>query len=244
MLVLCGEEWHASLLPECACLQRTAIEGRALQYDSESWVSLRSHQRWVAAVPAQLSLSAGRQLSRESYLRWLRELIAVLQSSFDPIAAIREAAALLGSDDAVQSSDDNDRPPQIWLEEICVWLEAWLDSLGDAWGSRSVYAQGMSWALHVARELASDPSIESPSWSKGRSRDWNRRQASLLSLFLHGHGLLGEDHLLVAVEDLGHLAWLARASNAVCAVEAQEPRLESMTLWMFLRRTLAHEKKP
>ncbi len=243
MLVLCGDEWHASLLPECACLQRTAIEGSALQHDSEAWVSLRSHQRWVASVPDQLCLSDGQHISRESYLLWLRDLIAVLKTSFEPIVAVREAAALLGSEVLVPGSSAVARPPQAWLEGVCLWLEGWQTSLGDAWGSRSAYVRGMRWALSVAQALASDPSIAAPSWSRGRSRDWNRRQASLLSLFLHGHGLLGGEQLLAATEDLGHFAWLARASNAVCAVETQEPTLESMTLWMFFWRTLAREKK-
>jgi len=243
MLVLCGEEWHASLLPECACLQRTAIEGSALQYDSSAWVSLRSHQRWVASVPEQLCLSEGQHLSRDSYLRWLRELLAVLQTSFEPIVAVREATALLGTEVSARGSSADGRPPQAWLDDICLWLDGWQGSLGDAWGPRSAYARGMRWALSVARELASEPSIAAPSWSRGRSRDWNRRQASLLSLFLHGHGLLGAEQLLAAAEDLGHFAWLARASNAVCAVETQEPTLESMTLWMFFWRTLAREKK-
>jgi hypothetical protein len=243
MLVLCGAEWHASLLPECACLQRTAIEGSSLQHDSEAWVSLRSHQRWVASVPEQLCLSTGQQISRDSYLRWLRELIAVLQTSFEPVVAVREAVVLLGRQVPPESSSADDRPPQVWIEGVCVWLEGWLNSLGDAWSPRSPYTVGMRWALRVAREIASDPTIAAPSWSRGRSRDWNRRQASLLSLFLHGHGLLGGEQLIAAAEELGHFAWLARASNAVCSVESQEPTLESMTLWMFFWRTLARDKK-
>jgi len=76
------------------------------------------------------------------------------------------------------------------------------------------------------------------SWSKGRVRDWNRRQASLAGLFLHGHGLLEFPLLLPAARDLGHLCWLARAAATLRPVADLDPRLESCTLWAFLWRTL------
>ena len=237
-LVLCGEEWHASLRPECACLQRTAIEGSALQHDPQSWVSLRSHQRWVASVPDALCLSSTQQISRTRYLSWLRELIAALKTSFEPIAVVRHAATTLAADVASLSTGD-ERPPQAWIEQKCAWLESSMVSQGSAWDDGSDYVVAMNWALRAVRQISSDLSIDGPLWSRGRSRDWNRRQASLLSLFLHGHGLLEGKQLLGCTQDLGHFAWLARASNAVSPVEDESPRLESMTLWMFLWRTLA-----
>lgn len=241
-LVLCGEEWHASLRPECACLQRTAIEGSPLQNDPQSWVSLRSYQRWVASVPEQLCLSSAQQISRDRYLSWLRGLIATLQTSFEPIISVRHAAATLGADVASFRAGD-ERPPQAWIEEICAWLESWVRSLGGAWSPGSAYVLALHWALRAVRQIAADPSITSPSWSRGRSRDWNRRQASLISLFLHGHGLLEDTQLLRSAQELGHFSWLARAANAVSPVEDESPTLESMTLWMFLWRTLDREPK-
>jgi hypothetical protein len=241
-LVLCGEEWHASLRPECACLQRTAIEGSALQNDPQSWVSLRSYQRWVASVPEQLCLSSTQQMSRALYLSWLRELIASLKTSFEPIAVVRHAASTLGAELASFSLGD-ERPPQAWIEQVCDWLEFWAGSLGGAWDSRSDYALAIHWALRAVRQISTDPSIGLPSWSRGRSRDWNRRQGSLISLFLHGHGLLEDKQLLRSTQELGHFSWLARASNAVSPAEDESPTLESMTLWMFLWRTLDRAPK-
>ena len=238
MLVLCGEEWHASLRPECACLQRTAIEGTLLSSDSEAWLSLRSHQRWVASVPQQLSLCIDRQIDRADYLVWLRQLIATLGSTFEPIVALRQAAVVLAVDRQGGLSVDDAQPPQAWLDEVVMWIQQCQDTLGEAWSPRSAYWQSIDWAVDVARQVASDAGISAPAWSRGRSRDWSRRQASLLSLLLHGHGLLDRTHLIEGIVDLGHLAWLARAANAVQPIEEREPRLESMTLWMFLWRTL------
>jgi Fe-S-cluster containining protein len=237
-LVLCGGEWHASLRPECACIQRTAIEGGDLHMDADSWVALRNFQEWVASVPEELRLDEQRTIARERYLSWMRGVVAELRTSFEPVAVLRRA--LRGLDEEAGEDDEyvDARPPQAWLDGVVLWLRRWVDSLGPAYSDASPYAIGLRWALDVSQQLAADDSIRAPSWSQGRSRDWSRRQASLAGLFVHGHGLLEQRHLVPAVRDMGHLCWLARASTGVRPVADLDQRLESCTLWMFFRRTL------
>jgi len=237
-LVLCGGEWHASLRPECACIQRTAIEGGELHLDAESWVALRSFQEWVASVPEQLWLDEQRTIAREQYLSWMRSVVAELRTSFEPVAVLRRALRGLDGEAGEDDEDADARPPQAWIDGVVLWLRRWVDSLGPAYSAASPYAVGLSWALDVSQQLAADDSIRAPSWSQGRSRDWSRRQASLAGLFVHGHGLLEQRHLVPAARDLGHLCWLARASTSVSLASELDPRLESCTLWMFLWRTL------
>ena len=236
-LVLCGDRWYCSLRPECSCLQRTAVEGAELGHEQLAWTSLQGFHRYVLSVPDQVRITADRSLSRNDYLLWLHGTIDRLARSFEPIAELRCAAAQLdlGSpapDPGVQ------RPPGEWLQALVDVLAERLSWMGDSWADGSVYEVGLRWALQCARAVAADSHLLEPQWSAGRRRDWARRQASLLSMVLHGHGLLEVAELGRAVTDLGHLAWLARASNAVVAAEQLDPRLESMTLWLFFWRSL------
>jgi len=58
------------------------------------------------------------------------------------------------------------------------------------------------------------------------------------ALLLHGHGLLEAPLLGPAARDLGHLLWLARASDTVQPADEADSRLESTTSWLFLWRTV------
>jgi len=237
-LVLCGEEWHGSLRPECACLQRTAIEGAELHLQEELWVALRNYQQQVACVPELLRLDASRTIPRDEYLQWMRALVDELRATFEPIHALRAAAARLDGVGSGQLARLDSRPPQAWLDGVVAWLERWLATLGPAYQSGSPYAAGLRWAFEVATELASSDWTAPPTWSKGRVRDWNCRQASLAGLFLQGHGLLEFPALQAAAHDLGHLCWLARAAATFRPVSELDPRLESCSVWLFLWRTL------
>lgn len=230
VLVACGDEWHAGLRPECACLARHAVEGALLPDDPRPWVELRSRFLRVWEVPEVVVIEGDRTLHRAQYVTWMRELSGALKTSFQPLDALVAAAARLG----VEAEDVDDA----WLARIEANLVR-----EQAEGDIELHADSplratFAWALGVVRALREGADPE-PRWSKGRNGDHARRMAALACMTLHGHQLLEWRELGPALIDLRRFLWLGRASHAIQPAEDADPRLESLTSWLFLWRLVA-----
>ena len=250
-LVACGAEWHASLRPECACVARSANEGSALSADPEVWVNLRGTLSRVWAVPRQVavdaerflahsertlphSLDAERSVPRDDYVHWIRATAARLKTSFDPIAALEAARLDLGATGPLGP------PDPAWLAVAAGHLAVEAADAVVAFDEGSPYRRSIVWAAEVTRRVLLEGPAE-PQWSRGRAGDWARRSSSVLSLLLHGHGLLERPLLADALDDVLRILHLARASEALRPTEEVDPRLESVTMWLFLWRNVKLE---
>lgn len=235
-IVLCGDEWHASLRPECACIARTAVEGPELQADVAPWSDFLSSLLQVQTVPDPLCVQGSRLLPRTEYASWVRRTVDQLATSDEPIATLRSAARELGVGSNTVPLDG--RPPQAWFDRVVAWLTEAEDMLGEAYDPRSPYRLTVAWARKVALAVAEGAQPDGPEWSPEQRSDWSRRTAVAAALLVHGHGLLEAPELGPAAVDLGHLLWLAREANAVQPAEELDARLESTTSWLFLWRTV------
>jgi hypothetical protein len=233
-LIACGAEWHASLRPECACVARSAIHGTPLEADPEVWVRLRSTLTRVWAVPRSVAIDANRSLPRDDYVSWMRETVARLKTSFDPIGALEEARRRLGGDEIVEELGF---PSESWLREVADHLGSEAVEAARTFDSGSPYRRSIEWGAEVAARLARDGPVE-PRWSRGRAGDWARRTSSTISLLLHGHGPLEQPFLGPAIDDLLRILRTAHAGEGIRPTEDVDPRLESVTMWLFLWRNV------
>ena len=67
---------------------------------------------------------------------------------------------------------------------------------------------------------------------------FNRRAALTAAHIVHGHGLLEERELRPAVTRLARFVALARACRQLRPLDDRDDRLEELTAWFFLWRTL------
>lgn len=232
VLVACGDEWHASLRPECACIARHANEGSLLSDDPQSWANLRARFARVWEVPDRVEIDASRSLPRDEYVAWMRTSIAGLKTSFAPFDALAAAGEALGVELV--------EPDDAWLARVQANLARERREGDVELHHASPLRATFAWALEIVAALRGGASPE-PSWSRGRSADHARRAAALASMVLHGHQLLEWRQLGPALVDLGRFLWLGRASMAIRAAEEVDPRLEALTSWIFLWRLVDWE---
>ncbi len=228
-LVLCGDEWHASLLPECACMARNAIEGAALEANLDAWVALRSTMKTVWTVPESIAVDPALRVERGRYVEWMRETVAALKTSFQPVEAVIRAGCQLRGESVAEVGP----PSRQWLVQTAEWLADYEKMYRPCHPEGSPFRSALSWGRRCVEALAEGHSAD-PDWSRGKEGDWARRAASVAALLVHGHGLLEYPLLGPAVDELARYLWLGRASQAVGLAEAVEPRLESTTTWLFL----------
>jgi hypothetical protein len=232
VLVSCGEEWHASVRPECACVARHANEGRLLSDDPRSWAELKARFLRVWDVPEVIVIDGVRTLERAAYVDWMRLAMAKLKTSFEPLEALHRAGQEIG----VETTP----PDEAWLDRVERNLVRELKEGEVELHADSPLRASFVWALEVFRALRAGTDPE-PRWSKGRKADQARRMASVAALVLHGHQLLEWRELGPTLVDLSRFLWLGRASNAVRPAEDVDSRLESITTWIFLWRLVDWE---
>lgn len=235
-LVVCGERWVASLRPECACMQRTALEGPRLSDDPVGWAQLRAMMLAVWTVPMLVEVTQDVVVTRTEYRQWTERAVATLSNTLDPVRALGTIRA-----DLLQLAElPPEDPPEAlevgWLAERRRWL------VGEAEAARAVHAEGsalrraVEWGLDAVNAVLAK---ERPRRQKrGQVADWKRRAALVTAHLLHGHGLLEEPLLLPALDRLTRYVALAEQSRALRPVEERDPRLEELTAWFFLWRTL------
>ena len=228
-LVACGQEWHASVRPECACIARTAVTGAPLQADPETWTALRSTLLRVWEVPVTVQVDAGQTITREQYLVWMRATMASLKTTFSPLEALR------GAVEELIGAPLPERPPQAWIGSIADDLEATAARIADSHPPDGAYRRAVEWGARCARAVH-DGADTKPPWGRGLTQHRARLTASVAGLLLHGHALLHYPLLGRAAADMAWLLWLARSSCAVQEPEQVDPRLEADTTWVFLWR--------
>jgi Fe-S-cluster containining protein len=247
VLVACGNEWHGSLRPECACLARTALEGQPLQDDPGSWVGLRSLLTTVWELPrfvrleartrgagsAEAAVSQGGAvpgIARDEYLDWMRGTMAALKADgADPVDVLWGAAWALG-----QTAGDA-TPPRPWIERVASTMRRSARRASLTHGRESPYRTTLLWAAGLMDELERrDPATLPLSWPG----DAAPRAASLAALLLHGHALLEHPALLPALAEMQRVFWLARAAWNLRPAEDADRRLESTSSWIFLWRNV------
>lgn len=225
VLTVCGDEWHASLRTECACLARSAMTGVPLSADPEPWVLLRSMLVRVWSVPETVCVEGDRRIDRADYVTWMRNALARMTTTFEPLAALREAGAELGL-----SADLP--PPSRWLRELATAAATKRAEAAER-DPTSGYRVAIEWGARIAAALA-DGADSAPGWSRGRAQHHARMLASVATAHLHGHGLLQARTLQDGFEQLVRLLWLATASEALEPARQADPRFESVTTWVFL----------
>lgn len=228
-LVACGDEWHASLRPECACIARTAITGAPLQDEPATWAALRSAMVRVWEVPETIRIDGSRSIGRGEYLGWMRETMAALKTTFEPLPAFALAVERLSG------AHPGSRPPGPWLDSVARDLRKAADRSATTHPPASAWRRSVEWGAEVSAALAGGADPE-PGWSRGQEQHQARLAASVVGLLLHGHALLHHPLLARAAGDLCWLLWLARAACAVRPPEEVDPRLETWTTWIFLWR--------
>ncbi len=226
VLVACGDEWHASLRPECACLARHAIEGTALPDAPEPWVQLRSLLPRVWAVPDTVIIEGTRAIPRADYVAWMRAGVGALKTSFTPLEALETLAEELGV--------ELEEPGPDWLNSLLPTLEREVVEAEAELHDDSPLRHLVTWARDVVLALLADAAPKR--FSRGREADFGRCSGSLAAFVLHGHLLLEWPELGPALADLHRFLWLARRGEAVDSVTERDPRLEPITAALFLQR--------
>ncbi|MCO4769879.1 MAG: hypothetical protein KDA24_07585 [Deltaproteobacteria bacterium] len=238
-LVVCGERWVASLRPECACMMRTATDGPRLSDDPTGWAQLRSMMAAVWTVPMLVTIEDDVVVTRTAYRKWTERQVAALSNTLDPVATLCIAHAEL---DVVAELDpyklENDQllDPD-WLRSLQPWLADEVALAKHSHAPTSPLRIAAEWGAECVDALLAG---EEPARREGRGRaaDWNRRAALTTAHIVHGHGLLEEAELRPALTRLARFVALARASRQLRPLEERDDRLEELTAWFFLWRTL------
>jgi hypothetical protein len=229
VLVACGDEWHASLRPECACLARYAMTGMELHADPTSWAVLRSGFVRVWEVPDEVTIEEGRSWPRPQYVTWMRGLLGQLARSFDPVETLRRAEEGMG-----RSTQDGDAA---WLAQVIATLELELPEVARTHPPSSPFRRVIQWGHEVATGVLAAPDTRPP-WGKGLAQHQGRIGCQIATAVLHGHLLLEQPRLGPALSELRRILWLGRAAAGIRPAEAADPRLESWTAWVFLWRNV------
>ncbi|MCP4872095.1 MAG: YkgJ family cysteine cluster protein [Proteobacteria bacterium] len=229
VLVACGEEWHASLRSECACMERYATSGAPLHADPQSWANLRAGFVRVWCVPDTVKIDAERSLPRDDYVNWMRGTVASLSKSFDPVEVLMDAESAMGLSPGAGDG--------AWLASVAETLEAELPELERTHPPGSAYRAAIEWGAETARGLVEDPSAET-GWGRGMAQHQGRVGCQLATSVLHGHTLLEQPLLGPALTELRRILWLGLHAAAVRPAREVDGRLESMTAWIFLWRNV------
>ena len=225
VLIVCGEEWHASLRTECACLARSALTGVPLSAEPQPWVDLRQMLLRVWTVPDEVRIDEAQSVPRAAYVAWMRRTLARMAQTFDPMPQLIEAATELGLEVALP-------PPADWLQDVASRAAAQrADAEGRSAGSG--YRVAGEWGATVAEAIAGGADV---TWSasRGRAQHHGRVLAAVATAQLHGHALLQAETLRWGLLELIRVLWLATASEAVSPASEADPRFESVTTWLFL----------
>jgi len=244
-LVVCGERWYGSLRPECACSARTALEGPKLSEEPVVWAQLRSSMLAVWTVPNLVLVDRGRKITRTTYRRWMEEQVAGLSTTFDPVETLfaglhdLDMLAELPVDQGLPERGD-DLLDDAWLQRADAWLAEAVATAQAVHAQRSPARLALEWAQLCVRGLL-DGHSRRMGGGRGRRADWSRRAALVTALLMHGHSLLEEPALRPALIQLIRICAVARASRAVKPLEDWDTRLEEMTTWLYLWRTLGRD---
>ncbi len=211
VLVACGDEWHASLRPECACFVRHCETGRLLHEDPEPWAALRASFVRVWEVPERIWIDDGEHIARDEYVAWMRATVADLATTGDVDVTLAKATARLGLPD-VQPTE-----PGEWLDELRAHLRAELDDLPRTHAPMSPYRLTIEWGAGVEPAFAPRP----------------REAAAVATAVLHGHLLLEQRVLGEALTELRRVLWLGQATTP-----PDDGRIEPLTGWVFLWRNV------
>lgn len=238
-LVVCGERWVASLRPECACMMRTAVEGPRLSDDPGGWARLRSMMLAVWTVPTLVTVVDELVVTRSAYRRWTERQVAALSNTLDPVSTLcmaREELDVLAEEEPIRFEPSELLTPE-WLRVLQTWLAGEVAAAQHAHSKSSPLRVAVEWGAEcVDALLAGETPIRSE--GKGRAADWNRRAALTAAHIVHGHGLLEERELRPAVTRLARFVALARACRQLRPLDDRDDRLEELTAWFFLWRTL------
>lgn len=226
VLIACGDEWHASLRPECACLARHAIEGALLPDAPEPWVQLRAVLPRIWAVPDEVVIDADSSLPRDEYVAWMRRGVGALKTSFDPLQTLAELAVTLDVD--LAEADDD------WLRSLLPTLDREVAEADLELHRDSPLRALLTWGRDAVLGLLEG--APQARFSRGRESDHGRRAASLAAFVLHGHLLLEWPELGPALGDLRRFLWLARHGEAIAPIAERDVRLEPITAALFLQR--------
>jgi hypothetical protein len=213
-----------------------------LDTDPDAWVRLRATLTRARAVPRVVAVDDERSISRDDYVAWMRAAVARLKTTFDPIAALEAARRDLWKATG-EDVEELGFPTRPWLQTLADHLASEAEEATRTFDEASPCRRSIAWGAEVADRLADAGPVEPP-WSRGRAGDWARRTASVTSLLMHGHGVLERPLLGPAVDDVLRLLHLARASEGFRATEDIDPRLESVTMWLFLWRNVWMETAP
>lgn len=238
-LVVCGERWVASLRPECACMMRTAVEGPRLSDDPAGWARLRSMMLAVWTVPTLVTVVDDVVVTRTAYRRWTEHQVAALSNTLDPVGALclaREELDLLAEETPVPFDPTTLLDGQ-WLRGLQSWLSGEVTLAQHAHSANSPLRVAVEWGAECVDALLAGE-VPARREGKGRAADWNRRAALTTAHIVHGHGLLEERELRPAVTRLARFVALAQASRRLRPLDDRDDRLEELTAWFFLWRTL------
>jgi len=238
-LVVCGERWVASLRPECACIMRTATDGPRLADDPTGWASLRSMMLAVWTVPMVVTVEDEVYVTRTDYRRWTERQVASLSNTLDPVGILCLAHAeldVVAEQPPIRPAVDELLDPD-WLASLVPWLEDEVALARHAHAADSPLRIAAEWGAECVRALleGEEPAAKE---NKGRAADWSRRAALTTAHLVHGHGLLEEPELRPALTRLARFVALAQASRRLRPLEDRDERLEELTAWFFLWRTL------
>ena len=238
-LVVCGERWVASLRPECACMMRTAAEGPRLSDDPLGWARLRSLMQAVWTVPMLVTVQDEVIVTRTDYRTWTECQTAALSNTLDPVAALCLAHAELDivAEQEPRRQDQDDLLAPDWLEGRRAWLGREVEQARVSHSAGSPLRIAAEWGLECVEALLAGE-VPTRREGKGRAADWSRRAALTTAHIVHGHGLLEEPELRPALTELTRYVALAKASRMLRPVEDRDDRLEELTAWFFLWRTL------
>jgi|GEM_PF-1789784 len=238
-LVVCGERWVASLRPECACMLRTAVEGPKLSDDPVGWARLRSMMLAVWTVPQLVAVHGDTIVTRSDYRRWTERQVAALSNTLDPVGTLCTARAeldVLAEEPPMRLEATTLLDPE-WLATLQTWLAGEKALAQHAHSPDSPLRIAVEWGAEcVDALLAGEVPVRSE--GKGRAADWSRRAALTTAHIVHGHGLLEEPLLRPAVTRLARFVALASASRMLRPLDDRDRRLEELTAWFFLWRTL------
>ncbi len=238
-LVVCGERWVASLRPECACMLRTAVEGPRLSDDPGGWARLRSMMAAVWTVPMLVTVLGDVVVTRTDYRTWTERQVAALSNTLDPVSTLCVARAEL--DVVAEQTPIRLEPDTLldaaWLRGLSTWLAGETALARHAHAPTSPLRVAAEWGAECVDALLAGE-VPTRREGAGRAADWSRRAALTTAHIVHGHGLLEEPELRPAVTRLARFVALAKASRMLRPLEDRDDRLEELTAWFFLWRTL------
>lgn len=222
---------RVSLRPECACVPRSATGGTALADLLTPEVLGALAPPSGESAPGTVHVAPGLDEPLERWLEWTDDWIAEIASGSDPVAVMGGAAAALGWPVAAPPFAERGQ-----LGAMSALLEGERRRLRGQVPPGAPQHLAAAWGHDLLERLLDGEPLgpaPPPGLEAGREAE---RQAAIASLFAL-EPLLG----LHAAAGLAHLAtlfWLARRGTDRLPPERRDPRLEAISTWMVLDRTL------